>query len=154
MFTYITRIIQTCVKLFPSCLKRKGGEQDPHGRRQNSRKSTRKPHLSFSHWYLLCVGASCWFKAPVKRRISKGLQATRRAASRVTTQQPPSHPPTLLLTSLNWLPASLSTPSDLPVSFHQLSPPSPLTRPHLWLHPDPQFQTAGWTHVLTILFYP
>lgn len=154
MFTYITRIIQTCVKLFPSCLKRKGGEQDPHGGRQNSRKSTRKPHLSFSHWYLLCVGASCWFKAPVKRRISKGLQATRRGASRVTTQQPPSHPPTLLLTSLNWLPASLSTPSDLPVSFHQLSPPSPLTRPHLWLHPYPQFQTAGWTHVLTILFYP
>lgn len=91
--------------------------------------------LIFSVQHLLCVGVSCWFKAPVKRRICKGLQATRRHASRVTTQQPP-----LLLTTLYWLPQSLSTPSDLRLSLFIISsllPPSfTLTRPGLcdYLH--------------------
>lgn len=86
--------------------------------------------LIFSVWRLLCVGVSRWFKAPVKWRICKGLQATRRHASRSTTRQPPP-----LLTTLYWLPQFLSTPSDPSLSLFTISsllPPSlPLT--HSWL---------------------
>lgn len=81
----------------------------------------------FSLWHSVCVGVSCWFKAPVMRRICKGPQATRRHASRIPTQQPPP----LLTTLLTyWLPQPLSTPLWPPSvsALHRLSPPFTLTR--------------------------
>lgn len=79
--------------------------------------------------FSLFVGVSCWFKAPVMGRISKGPQATRRYASKITTQQPPP-----LLTTLlpYWLPQPLLNPSAS--ALHQLS--SSVT-PDLQISPSP-----------------
>ena len=64
--------------------------------------------LPFSKCHFVCIGVSCWFKAPVMRRICKGLQATRRQASRVTTCPPPTP---LFNTLTYFLLQPLSTPS-------------------------------------------